>query len=141
MRLGLAAGLALACAAAHAQTSPPIYLARARALFATLLVEGPTLLLPSTGRFDFSFNPSTLISLGEAGTAYPTFHVVSGCGTLDVTGGAPVPTDFTRATVASPKSPPAGSHVEGPGWTLDLAPGWTIAPAQRPGSFTLRKAS
>jgi hypothetical protein len=103
-----------------------------------LLVEGPTLLLPKVGKFAFSFNPSTLVSLGDAGTVYPTFHVVSGWGTLDVKDGALVPTDFTRATVAAPKDL-KGPHVEGPGWTLDLAPGWSIAPAAKSGSFTLRK--
>jgi hypothetical protein len=103
-----------------------------------LLVDGPTLTLPAAGKFEFSFNPSTLISLGEAGTVYPTFHVVSGWGTLDVKAGVLVPTDFSRATVAAP-STTAGPHVEGPGLTLDLAPGWTITPASKAGSFTVRK--
>jgi hypothetical protein len=108
-----------------------------------LLVEGPTLLLPASGGFAFSFNPSTLVSLGEAGTVYPTFHVVSGWGTLDVTQGALVPTDFSRATVAAPKDLSAkniaGPRVEGPGWTLDLAPGWVIAPGPKAGSYVVRK--
>jgi len=114
-----------------------------KARWRALLVEGPTLVLPAAGGFAFSFNPSTLISLGDAGTVYPTFHVVSGWGTLDVTAGALVPTDFSRATVAAPKVLAAkdlgGPHIEGPGWTLDLAPGWVLAPAPKPGSYTVRK--
>ena len=94
--------------------------------------------LPAAGNFAFSFNPSTLVSLGDAGTVYPTFHVVSGWGTLDVKAGVLVPTDFNRATVAAPKDT-KGPHVEGPGWTLDLAPGWSIVPAPKAGSYTVRK--
>ena len=109
-----------------------------RARWRALLVDGPTLTLPRSGKFAFSFNPSTLVSLGEAGTVYPTFHVVSGWGTLDVKGGALVPTDFTRATVAAPKDESA-PHVEGPGWTLDLAPGWSIVPGLKAGSYTVQR--
>jgi hypothetical protein len=109
-----------------------------KARWRALLVDGPTLLLPAWGGFAFSFNPSTLISLGDAGTVYPTFHVVSGWGTLDVKDGALVPTDFSRATVAAPKDP-KGPHVEGPGWTLDLTPGWSIVPAPKAGSYALKK--
>jgi hypothetical protein len=109
-----------------------------KARWRALLVDGPTLLLPAAGGFAFSFNPSTLISLGDAGTVYPTFHVVSGWGTLDVKVGALVPTDFNRATVAAPKDT-KGPHVEGPGWTLDLAPGWSIVPASKAGSYTVKR--
>ncbi len=103
-----------------------------------LLVDGPTLLLPKAGKFAFSFNPSTLVSLGDAGTVYPTFHVVSGWGTLDVKAGVLVPTDFSRATVAAAKAM-KGPHVEGPGWTLDLAPGWSIVAGEKPGSYTVTR--
>jgi hypothetical protein len=109
-----------------------------KARWRALLVDGPTLLLPKAGKFEFSFNPSTLVSLGDAGTVYPTFHVVSGWGVLDVKAGALVPTDFTRATVAAPKEI-KGPHVEGPGWTLDLAPGWSIVAGPRAGDYTVRK--
>ncbi|MEO7026296.1 MAG: hypothetical protein ABI056_01950, partial [Caulobacteraceae bacterium] len=103
-----------------------------------LLIDGPTLLLSKAGKFAFSFNPSTLVSLEDAGTVYPTFHVVSDWGTLDVKTGALVPTDFTRVTVAAPKDT-RGPRIEGPGWTLDLAPGWSIVPAPKPRSYTVRR--
>lgn len=109
-----------------------------KARYRALLIDGPTLLLPDSGGFAFSFNPGALISLGEAGTVYPTFHVVSGWGTLDVKAGVLVPIDFSRATVAAPKDI-KGPHIEGPGWTLDLAPGWSITPVAKPGSYTVRK--
>lgn len=69
---------------------------------------------------------------------YPTFHATGGWGTLDVKDGVLLPTDFSHATVAAPKTT-MGSHIEGPGWTLDLAPGWQVVPGDKPGSFTLKK--
>jgi len=109
----------------------------ARARYRARLVDGPTLLLPG-GKLAFSFNPSTLVSLGDANTVYPTFHATAEWGTLDVTDGVLVPTDFSRATVAAPKET-KGPHLEGPGWTLELAAGWSVVPGARAGSYTLAK--
>jgi hypothetical protein len=108
-----------------------------RARYRARLVEGPTLLLPGK-KLAFSFNPSALVSLGDANTVYPTFHATAEWGTLDVTDGVLVPTDFSHATVAAPKDT-QGSHLEGPGWTLDLATGWSVVPGARAGSYTLAK--
>jgi hypothetical protein len=109
-----------------------------KARYRALLVDGPTLLAPSAGHFAFSFNPSTLISLGDAGAVYPTFHVRDAWGVLDVKEGVLVPSDFNGATVAAP-SDTTGSHLQGPGWTLDLAPGWHVVPAAKAGSFTVKR--
>ena len=110
----------------------------AKARYRARLVEGPTLLLPGGHKFAFSFNPSTLISLGDANTVYPTFHANAEWGTLDVTDGVLIPTDFSSATVAAPKDI-QGPHLEGPGWTLDLKSGWGVVPGARAGSYTVTK--
>jgi hypothetical protein len=110
----------------------------AKARYRARLVEGPTLLLPGGKKFAFSFNPSTLVSLGDANTVYPTFHATAEWGTLDVTDGVLVPTDFSRATVAAPKDT-RGSHLEGPGWTLELNARWSVVPGARAGSYTVAK--
>lgn len=111
----------------------------AKARYKAALVDGPTLALPGEKHhFAFSFNPSAVVSLGDAGMVYPTFHATADWGTLDVTDGVLVPTDFSRATVAAPKIT-TGSHIEGPGWTLDLAPGWQVVPGDKAGSYTLKK--
>ncbi|MGD0192004.1 MAG: hypothetical protein ABSD74_14785 [Rhizomicrobium sp.] len=110
-----------------------------KARYRALLVDGPTLTLPRSGNLKFSFNPSTLISLGDAGTVYPTFHASDAWGILDVKDGALVPTDFSRAVVAAPKDM-AATHLEGPGWTLDLAPGWHVVPGPSPRRFTVEKS-
>jgi hypothetical protein len=109
-----------------------------KAHYRALLVDGPTLTLASAGHFAFTFNPSTLVGLGDTGSVYPTFHVTDAWGTLDVKEGVLVPTDFSRATVAAPQNP-SGSHIEGPGWMLDLAPGWKLVPGSKAGSYTAQK--
>lgn len=109
-----------------------------KARYRALLVDGPTLTLPRAQNFHFSFNPSTLISLGAAGTVYPTFHASAAWGTLDVKDGALLPADFSRAVVAAPANI-NGHHLQGSGWTLDLAEGWRVVPASRAGSYTLQK--
>jgi len=110
-----------------------------KAKYRALLIDGPTLTLASAGHFAFNFNPSTLVGMGDVGSVYPTFYVKDSWGTLDVKGGALVPSDFSGVTVAAPATPPTGSHVAGPGWTLDLAPGWKIVPGAKPGSYVVQK--
>jgi hypothetical protein len=110
----------------------------AKARYRARLVEGPTLLLPGGRKFAFSFNPSALVSLGDANTVYPTFHATAEWGTLDVTDGVLVPTDFSRATVEAPQET-QGPHLKGPGWTLELADGWSVVPGVKAGSYTLTK--
>jgi hypothetical protein len=107
-----------------------------KARYRARLVEGTTLTLPGGHHFAFSFNPSALVSLGDGNTVYPTFHATAEWGTLDVTDGVLVPTDFSRATVAAPKDI-EGPHLEGPGWTLDLAAGWSLVPGARAGTYTV----
>lgn len=109
-----------------------------KARYRARLVDGPTLLLPGDKHFAFSFKPSAVVSLGDAGMVYPTFHATADWGTLDVTDGVLVPTDFSRATLAAPKAT-GGTHLEGPGWTLDLAPGWHVVAGDRPASYTVKK--
>lgn len=107
-----------------------------KARYRALLIDGPTLALPALGRF--SFNPSTLLALGDAGNVYPTFHAIAPWGTLDVKAGVLVAGDFSHAALAAPTKI-TGQHLEGSGWTIDLAPGWKIEPAAKPGSFMLGK--
>jgi hypothetical protein len=108
-----------------------------KARYRNLLVDGPTLMIASAGHFNFTFNPSAVVSI-EAGAVYPTFKASDAWGTLNVTDGALLPMDFSKVTIPAPTKI-VGSHIDGPGWTLDLAHGWTIGPAAKFGSFVLRK--
>jgi hypothetical protein len=109
-----------------------------KARYRARLVDGPTLLLPGGKHFAFSFNPSAVVGLGDAGMVYPTFHATDDWGTLDVTDGVLVPTDFSHATLAAPTAT-GGTHIEGPGWTLDLAPGWQLVPGDKAGDYTVKQ--
>jgi hypothetical protein len=101
------------------------------------LVKGPTLTLSKVAHLRFSFNPSALVSLGDDGIVYPTFHASDAWGTLDVQDGALVPADFSKVMVAAP-SDLQGPHIAGPGWTLDLAEGWHIVPGPVSGSYIMQ---
>lgn len=106
-----------------------------QAHYRAALVDGPTLSLTALGRFNF--NPSTAVALGADGMVYSTFHAIAAWGTLDVkAGGVLVSSDFRRAAVSAPAST-KGPHLEGQGWSIDLAPGWSAAPGTRPGSYVL----
>jgi hypothetical protein len=103
------------------------------------LVDGPILRLPLT-HMKVQFNPTTLMPLGEAGTVYPTMHVSDDWGVIDVDGGALMATDWSRLTVAAPDARSAdGGKLHGNGWTLELAPGWQLAPGDRPGDRTVTR--
>lgn len=121
-----------------AEADRTVKLQAQKARYRALLVDGPTLTLPKAQNFHFSFNPSTLISLGDAGTVYPTFHASAAWGILDVKDGVLLPADFSRATVAAPANI-KGRHLQGPGWSLDLAEGWRVVPASRAGSYIVQK--
>jgi hypothetical protein len=109
-----------------------------KARYRALLVEGPTLHIRTAGHFRFTFNPSAMVSLGQEGVVSPTFHGTDDWGTLDVREGVLLASDYGSATLAAPADT-AGTHIQGQGWTLDLAPGWHVVPGASPGSFTLHK--
>jgi len=95
--------------------------------------DGPTLQFPKTEELYRSFNPYNLVSLGEQGTVYPTGTFTSRWGKLHVEDvGALLSADNQSLRVVAPKD---GASRTGPGWKLELAPGWTIRTASRPGDF------
>jgi hypothetical protein len=106
--------------------------ARYRALF----VDGPVLTIPLT-RPDVSFDPNTIAPLAGLGTVYPTMELADRWGRLTVTGGALLASDWKAVTVAAPGTTEATGTVRGNGWTLELAPGWRLAPGRRSGDATV----
>lgn len=120
-------------AAEHARAA-----ARERLLagYRARLVAGPVLHLP-LAHMKVQFNPSTLVPLGEAGTVYPTLHVSDDWGVVDVDGGALMAADWSRVAVPAPARDAAGNPLHGESWTLQLAPGWRLAPGARPGDYTI----
>ena len=105
------------------------------------LVDGPVLILPVNEQFNYSFNPNELVPLDEGKTAFPTTRVTDAWGILNVTDGALLVREagrVVRVAVAAPADPQR-RPLAGPGWTLDLAPGWSIVPGTRTGDFRVEK--
>ena len=101
-------------------------------------VDGAVLKLPLSSP-NVSFDPNTLAPLEPFGTVYATARVSDAWGTLDVKGGALLASDWSSVTVALARGRDlatlAGPSLTGDGWRLELAPGWTIVPAGKPGLF------
>ncbi len=101
------------------------------------LVDGPRLVLPLR-KPQVMFNPSTLVSLGDAGTVYPTMKVITEWGSIEVTAGALLTPDWKYLYVPVPgKDAARAGTIAGPGWTLKLADGWRLKDGQRQGDMTL----
>jgi hypothetical protein len=106
----------------------------ARAAAEAKFIGGPVLKLPLHNK-QITFDPLNLIPLGDAGTVYPTLNVSDDWGTLTVTDGALIAADWNEVIVSATGIDTA-AHA-GSGWTLDLHPGWTIAPAARIGDLMI----
>ncbi len=101
------------------------------------LVDGARLVLPLR-KPQIMFNPSTLVSLGDVGTVYPTIKVIAEWGSIEVTEGALLAPDWKNLYVAVPgKDAARTGTVAGPGWTLKLADGWRLKDGERQGDLSL----
>jgi hypothetical protein len=109
--------------------------ARRFAAWRSRYIDGPVLVLRQQG-LQRAFNPNTLAPFGEEGTIYPTGTFSAAWGVLDVTDGALVAGDFGSVRVPAPADS-TGRPLSGPGWTLQLADGWTLTPGPRTGDYEL----
>lgn len=109
------------------------------ARYRALLIDGPVLMLPLE-HLQVQFDPRTLLPLGDAGTVYPEILVSDDWGSITVTGGALMTPDWKQLTVAAPETDARNNTLSGNGWTLHLAPGWQIVPAEQDGDFILYRA-
>lgn len=104
--------------------------------FRARLVTGPVLVLEQS-RVSRAFNPNNLVPMPPEGTVYPTGSFSAEWGSLDVTeGGALLAGDYRMLRVSLPADT-TGHTVKGAGWTLELAPGWTIRPGARAGDLAV----
>jgi hypothetical protein len=101
------------------------------------LVDGPVLAIPLR-EARFQFNPNNIQPLDTLGTVYPDMRIVDVWGILTVSGGALMNPTFSKVQVSAPASLSA-RPVEGDGWTLELNPGWDIAPGERRGDYIVKK--
>lgn len=117
--------------------------ARHRAFLGELrskFLDGPTLDFPSAPEMTRNFNPQMLVPFPPYGTFYPTGTFAANWGKLQVeSGGALLAPDNRSLRVSAPADADA-RPVRGAGWILQLAPGWTIRPAGRAGSYEVVEA-
>ncbi len=100
-------------------------------------LQGPTLDFPSAPEMTRNFNPSTLVPFPPYGTFYPTGTFAANWGKLTVeSGGALVAPDNRSLRVPGPLNLES-RPIHGAGWALEIAPGWTIRPTGRPGSYAV----
>lgn len=113
----------------------------AREQYTARLVTGPVLLLDGAPDLFRSFNPNTLLPLGEHGTVYPTGTFTASWGKLTVTdhGALLSPSNLRVRVGLSREIDSSMRRVEGNGWVLELEDGWQPVPAERRGDWTVRR--
>lgn len=108
---------------------------RAQADWTARLVTGPVVRL-RFAQMNFAFDPNGVFPLPGHGTVYPSARIADAWGVLTVEGGGAL-IDANYAGVSVPAGQPGATS--GPGWRLELSPGWRLAPGERPGDFVVRR--
>ena len=114
---------------------------RRRALLLELrnrFVDGPGLLVPSGG--SGTFNAVGATPIPGAGTVFVLPYRQRGAwGTLEATKGVLVRDDGTRRLAGPVRI--EGTSLTGDGWTVTIAPGWTVRSGPRSGDYQLIRDS
>lgn len=110
--------------------------------FRAQLIDGPVLRLAFTPHMSLSFDPNKLFPFADYGTVYPQLRISDDWGILEVTDGglALVSPKWDSVTVPAPKNI-TGFPLQGPGYTLNLNPGYTLKKGTRLGDLTVAKTA
>jgi len=102
-------------------------------------LDGPALELP-LAEMKLGFDPGKVEALDSVGTIYGSLRLTDRWGVLqtDASGGL-ITTDWRRVLVSAPVEGTAGRRIAGPGWVLELAPGWRLVPGPRPGDWAVKQ--
>jgi hypothetical protein len=92
--------------------------------------SGPRLELP-LAQTQYEFDPNRVTPIEGLGSVYARLRLRDVWGELVATDGALIDPGFTRLTTAAPR--PDGRA--GPGWTLQLNPGYSISPPSVDGVY------
>jgi hypothetical protein len=97
-------------------------------------VTGPLLELP-LAQMKLGFDPGRVESLDSLGTLYGSLRLSDRWGVLqtDASGGLISP-DWSRLLIPAPADT-GGRRLAGPGWVLELAPGWKLVSGRRRGDW------
>jgi hypothetical protein len=97
-------------------------------------VDGPVLVVPAGG--SGTFNAVGATPIPGAGTVYVLPYRQKGVwGTLDATNGVLISDDGKRRLPGPVRI--EGANITGDGWTVTVAPGWTVRPGPRSGDYQL----
>ena len=121
-------------AEARRETSRAQELAKNRARF----IDGPVVVVPLSAEVRYSYDPNQVTSLTETGMIYATLRVTGDWGILEVEDGALLIREGGRPVSVRVSAPVPGA-LAGPGWKLQLEPGWTPAPGERRGDYVVSR--
>jgi len=100
--------------------------------------EGPILIIQAPGMRG-AFNPNQVFPMGALGSVHPTAMFQGDWGRIQVDeGGVLVSPDWSRIQVGAGglEVPPGlGGNLQGPGWSLELNPGWSVVAGERAGDW------
>ncbi len=101
-------------------------------------ISGPVLQLPFA-QMKVGFDPRQVEALDSLGSVYGALRLTDRWGVLqcDASGGL-IRGDWSGAVVPAP-SDTAGRRLTGPGWVLELNPGWRLVPGPRRGDWTVTR--
>ncbi len=103
-------------------------------------MSGPVLVLP-LAEMKIGFDPGQVEALDGVGTIYGALRLTDRWGVLQCDGsGGLISGDYRRAIVPAPADI-TGRRLTGPGWVLELLPGWDIVPGTRTGDWTVRRSN
>lgn len=104
-------------------------------------IAGPVLVLPVGAQFNYGFDPNHVLSVDESATVYEGGQVSDVWGVLQAPGGFLIVRGTTHVIRVQVPAPANAQErpLKGDGWTLELTPGWTLAPGPRPGDFALKQ--
>jgi hypothetical protein len=105
-------------------------------LFKESFIDGPVLQFPKEPEMQREFDPHALLAFPPYGTVYPTGTFSANWGKLQVEDGALVAPDNQSLRIVVPVDVQA-RPLHGPGWQLELTPGWSVRPGSRPGDFVV----
>jgi hypothetical protein len=104
-------------------------------------IAGPVLVLPVGELFNYGFDPNHVVSVDESSTVYEGGQVSDVWGVLRAPDGFLIVRGANRVMGVQVPAPINAQvrPLKGDGWTLELKPGWTLAPGPRPGDFALKQ--
>lgn len=111
------------------------------AAFRARLVDGPVLLVDlALLKPGSTMNTRKTFPFGDGRVVYTERRHTAAWGTLELGEGAAILEDpqARLGRIALDGAEP--THTRGPGWTLTLAEGWRVVPAERAGDFRLERA-